>query len=64
MKTNNLDCQPTTELSPKELTEVTGGNFGYDFGFALRELFILVVNGPLGGAAVLNDVAINYRPIK
>ncbi len=53
-----------TELTEKEMQVVSGGDFAYDFGFLLRELYVYATNGAqlTGGVAVAKDLGMYYRP--
>jgi|GEM_PF-6137166 hypothetical protein len=53
--------QHLQELTQHEQTSLTGGSFAYDFGYALRFLFISG-NGPGGGGRAITDYYLNYRP--
>ena len=49
------------ELTQDEQVSLTGGGFAYDFGYALRFIFI-AGNGPAGGGHAITDYYLNYRP--
>ena len=53
------------EIANEDLQLISGGGFGYDFGFFIREMVIYVANGgqQTGLWAVGMDLSFNYHSI-
>jgi hypothetical protein len=56
-----------SELNEVEAQKIQGGNFAYDFGTFLRELYVGITAGPSTVGivtAVSMDLTMTYRPVK